>query len=144
VIHLDGWRALGGHLPPKEKRGLVLVDPPFEDPGEFDRLVNGVLQAHRRWPGGTYALWYPLKDRSAVAAFRESLAGGGMPEILDVSFEIRPPSSSPRLDGCGLAIVNPPFVLEQELRIILPALQSVLAEGKGGSWRLTQLGTGAA
>ena len=81
VIELDGWLALGAHLPPKEKRGLVLVDPPFEQAGEFDRLADGPAKAHRRWPGGIYALWYPIKDRRrprglprtfASPAFRKS------------------------------------------------------------------------
>lgn len=140
VIRLDGWLALGAHLPPKEKRGLVLVDPPFELEGEFERLVEGAARAFRRWTGGIYALWYPVKDRRAVAAFRTALAGVGAPDILDISFEIRAPSNPPRLDGCGLAIINPPFVLEQELRIILPALLGVLGDGKGGSWKLERLG----
>ena len=89
AIELDGWLALGAHLPPKEKRGLVLVDPPFEQEGEFDRLVDGLVRAHRRWPGGIYALWYPIKDRAAVARFRAGLKESGIPKILDVTFEIR-------------------------------------------------------
>ena len=80
AIELDGWLALGAHLPPKEKRGLVLVDPPFEQEGEFDRLVDGLVRAHRRWPGGIYALWYPIKDRAAVSRFRAELEGVGHPE----------------------------------------------------------------
>ncbi|TIO38059.1 MAG: 23S rRNA (adenine(2030)-N(6))-methyltransferase RlmJ, partial [Mesorhizobium sp.] len=78
VIELDGWLALGAHLPPKEKRGLVLVDPPFEEEGEFQRLVENLRRAHRRWPGGIYALWYPIKDRKAVAAFRAALKETGI------------------------------------------------------------------
>ncbi|TJW39086.1 MAG: 23S rRNA (adenine(2030)-N(6))-methyltransferase RlmJ, partial [Mesorhizobium sp.] len=93
VIELDGWLALGAHLPPKEKRGLVLVDPPFEEEGEFDRLVEGLQRAHKRWPGGIYALWYPVKDRKAVAAFRKALKETGIPKLLDIGFEIRPPSA---------------------------------------------------
>ncbi len=80
VIELDGWLALGAHLPPKEKRGLVLIDPPFEEAGEFDRLVDGLVKAHKRWPGGIYALWYPIKDRKAVIAFRKALKQISHPE----------------------------------------------------------------
>ena len=69
VIHLDGWLALGAHVPPKEKRGLVLVDPPFEQEDDWQRLVEGLVKAHRRWPGGIYALWYPLKDPHEVDDF---------------------------------------------------------------------------
>lgn len=139
VIHLDGWLSLNAHVPPKEKRGLVLVDPPFELEGEFERLVDGLVRAHRRWPGGIYALWYPVKDRAAVGRFRASLANAAVPKILDISFDLRSPSSEPRLDGTGMVVVNPPFTLEKELRIVLPALKSVLTEDKGAGWRLEWL-----
>jgi 23S rRNA (adenine2030-N6)-methyltransferase len=139
VMQLDGWLALGAHLPPKEKRGLVLVDPPFEEGGEFDRLAEGLRRAHHRWPGGLYALWYPIKDRPAVANFRRALAGSGIPKILDVVFEIRPPTREPRLDGCGMVVVNPPFTLERELAAIFPALHKLLALGEPSRWSLERL-----
>lgn len=131
VLELDGWLALGAHLPPKEKRGLVLIDPPFEEPGEFDRMVDGLVKAHRRWPGGVYALWYPIKDRPAVAAFRKGLGATGIPKTLDISFEIRAPSPEPRLDGCGMVVVNPPYTLEDELNVLLPTLSKILSDGPG-------------
>jgi 23S rRNA (adenine2030-N6)-methyltransferase len=136
TIELDGWLALGAHLPPKEKRGLVLVDPPFEQEGEFDRLVDGLLRAHRRWPGGIYALWYPIKDRAAVSQFRAGLKMSGIPKILDVAFEVRQPSRDERLDGSGLVVVNPPFVFEKEMRVLLPELKKALAEDSGARWSL--------
>ncbi|GAA2863398.1 23S rRNA (adenine2030-N6)-methyltransferase [Aminobacter niigataensis] len=139
VTELDGWLALGAHLPPKEKRGLVLVDPPFEIAGEFDRLVEGLKKAHRRWPGGIFALWYPVKDRKAVAAFREALAGAGIAKIMDIEFYIRPPSSEPRLDGTGMVVVNPPFQLESELAVMLPALGKVLGEDARARWTVEWL-----
>jgi 23S rRNA (adenine2030-N6)-methyltransferase len=139
VTELDGWLALGAHVPPKEKRGLVLVDPPFEKEGEFDRLIDGLMRAHKRWPGGIYALWYPIKDRAAVTLFRERLAASGIPKIFDVRFEIRRPSREPRLDGTGMIVVNPPFTLESELRIILAALHGVLAQEKSAAWSLDWL-----
>jgi 23S rRNA (adenine2030-N6)-methyltransferase len=139
VMELDGWLALGAHLPPKEKRGLVLVDPPFEESGEFDRLADGLLKAHRRWPGGIYALGYPVKDRAAAAKFRTALRDSGIPKVLDMVFAIRAPSPEPRLDGSGLVIVNPPFTFESEMRTILPALKKVLAEGPGAGWTLDWL-----
>lgn len=128
VIALDGWLALGAHVPPKEKRGLVLVDPPFEKEGDFDRLASGIAIAHRRWPGGTYALWYPIKDRAAVERFRETLGASGIVRIFDITLELRPPSPEPRLDGCGMVVVNPPFVLEEEMAAILPVLRDLLGE----------------
>jgi 23S rRNA (adenine2030-N6)-methyltransferase len=139
VIELDGWLALGAHLPPKEKRGLVLVDPPFEEEGEFGRLVKGLARAHQRWPGGIYALWYPIKDRVAVSRFRRDLAESGIAKILDIAFEIRPPSSVASLDGSGLVVVNPPFTLEKELETLLPALLRLLAVEQPARWAVEWL-----
>ena len=139
VIELDGWLALGAHLPPKEKRGLVLIDPPFEEEGEFARLVEGLQKAHRRWPGGIYTLWYPIKDRKAISSFRTALKEAGIPKILDIAFEIRPASNEPSLDGSGLVVVNPPFTLEGELRVLLPALHKALAVGQPSRWTLDWL-----
>lgn len=134
VIELDGWLALGAHLPPKEKRGLVLIDPPFEKEGEFGRLVDGLVKAHRRWPGGIYALWYPVKDRAAVNSFRADLAAAGIEKILDIRFAIRQPSPEPRLDGTGMIVVNPPYPLQRELQTLLPALKAALAETPQARW----------
>ena len=139
VIELDGWLALGAHLPPKEKRGLVLIDPPFEEEGEFSRLVDGLQKAHKRWPGGIYALWYPIKDRKAVLAFRKALKESGIPKLLDIGFEIRPASTEPSLDGSGMVVVNPPFTLEAELRLLLPALHRLLAIGQPSRWTIEWL-----
>ncbi|CCV06055.1 putative DNA (exogenous) processing protein [Mesorhizobium metallidurans STM 2683] len=139
VIELDGWLALGAHLPPKEKRGLLLIDPPFEEQGEFGRLVDGLQKAHKRWPGGIYALWYPVKDRKAVIAFRKALKQSGIPRLLDIDFEIKPASAEPSLDGSGMVVVNPPFTLEGELRIVLPALHRLLVVEKPADWRMEWL-----
>ena len=128
VIELDGWLALGAHLPPKEKRGLVLIDPPFEEDGEFDRLVDGLAKAHRRWPGGIYALWYPLKDRAAVNRLPRRSCGDRHRE--DPRHPVRGPAASPepRLDGTGMIVVNPPYPLEAELRMLLARAEN----GPGG------------
>jgi 23S rRNA (adenine2030-N6)-methyltransferase len=139
VLELDGWLALGAHLPPKEKRGLVLVDPPFEQEGEFARLAEGLRKAHRRWPGGIYALWYPVKDRRGVKAFREALLGSGIPKIMDIRLDVRPAADEPRFDGTGMIVVNPPFTLEKELAIMLPALHAVLAESRRAGWQVEWL-----
>ncbi len=138
VMELDGWLALGAHVPPKEKRGLVLVDPPFEEQGEFARLLDGLRAAHRRWPSGLYALWYPIKDRAAALEFRKALRRSGIPKILDITFELRAASLEPRLDGSGMVIVNPPYTLEADLRVILPALKAALGE-TGAVWDIERL-----
>lgn len=132
VNELDGWLALGAHVPPKEKRGLVLVDPPFEKEGEFDRLLDGAIKAHRRWPGGIQALWYPIKDHDAVNGFREGLAASGIAKVLDLRLMVRKPGAEPRLDGSGMVVINPPFMLEEEMRLLLPALAKLLQMDDGG------------
>lgn len=136
VTKLDGWLALGAHLPPKEKRGLVLIDPPFEVAGEFDRLVEGLVRAHKRFSGGTFALWYPVKDRQEVRRFVTALHETGIPKILLTELMIRAPSPEPRLDGTGMVIVNPPYTLDDELRTVLPALSKVLSEGQNAGFTL--------
>lgn len=136
VIELDGWLSLNAHVPPKEKRGLVLVDPPFEEKGEFDRMVDGLVKAHKKFAGGLYALWYPLKDTRAVHDFISALRDTGIPKMLRTEVSIRPASNPPRLHGTGMILVNPPFTLEGELRILLPALAQLLGDPGQGRHKL--------
>ncbi len=134
VTHLDGWAALGTHLPPKEKRGLVLVDPPFEERGEFPRMVAALGKAHRRWPGGIYAFWYPVKDPVEVGQFVRELRATGIGKILRVELTISRPTTPPTLHGTGMIVVNPPFALESELAILLPPLAELLGRDGQGRW----------
>ncbi|PWC55659.1 23S rRNA (adenine(2030)-N(6))-methyltransferase RlmJ [Azospirillum sp. TSO22-1] len=139
AVHaMDAYHALKAHLPPKEKRGLVLIDPPFEEPDEFVRLVAGLRQAHRRWPTGIYAIWYPIKERPAVWRFQEALAEAGIPKILLAELTIHPEDTHLRLNGSGLAIVNPPWTLDETLGAVLPALHAALP-GTGGGTRVEWL-----
>jgi 23S rRNA (adenine2030-N6)-methyltransferase len=136
VTHLDGWASFGTHLPPKEKRGLVLVDPPFEENGEFDRMVTALGKGHARWTGGVYAFWYPIKEPAEVDVFVAALEETGIPKILRIELTLRPPSIPARLHGTGMIVVNPPFSLESDMRVLLPELVRVLAaEGRGG-WQM--------
>lgn len=139
VIELDGWLALNAHVPPKEKRGLVLVDPPFEEKGEFERMVDGLMKAHKKFATGIYALWYPLKDTRAVHDFISVLRDSGIRRMLRAEVSIRPASNPPRLHGTGMIIVNPPYTLEAELRILLPALAHLLGDPGQGRHKLEWL-----
>ncbi|WP_196260259.1 23S rRNA (adenine(2030)-N(6))-methyltransferase RlmJ [Pelagibacterium limicola] len=136
ITQLDGWAALGTHLPPKEKRGLVLVDPPFEERGEFGRMAKFLQKAHTRWPGGIYAFWYPVKDPAEVQTFADSLKATGIKRIFRLELSIRAASTPPRLHGSGMIVVNPPFVLEEEMNLILPALTKILADADRGRFRV--------
>lgn len=127
VLHLDGWTALKSLLPPKERRGVVLVDPPFEEAGELQRLVTGLRDAHRRFATGTILLWYPIKGLRPVDTFHAAIAGLGLEKILVVELFIQAPDDPDRLNGTGLVIVNPPFTLADQLRSVLPELSHRLA-----------------
>ncbi len=131
TIMLDGWLALGSFVPPKERRGLVLVDPPFEERDDFDKLVSGLKAAHRRWPAGTYALWYPVKDVVAIDRFRADLARSEIPRIIRAELLIRSRAATGRFNGTGLVICNPPWKFEETLAALLAGLAPHLADGPG-------------
>ncbi len=131
VTELDGWLALNAYVPPKEKRGLVLIDPPFEEAGEWDRLIDGLAKAHRKWATGIYALWYPLKAPREVNSFIAGLKAASIPKVLRAEMTVKPAVAG-SLYGSGMIVVNPPFVLEDELNVVLPALAKALGEGRGG------------
>jgi 23S rRNA (adenine2030-N6)-methyltransferase len=127
ALAIDGWTALCAYVPPKERRGLVLIDPPYEDTDDFTRLSATLAVAHRKWRTGTYALWYPIKGRDGPDALARHLRRLNITNIL--RSELVPGSPRPEggLAGSGLIVVNPPFALERELRIVLPVLVSLLA-----------------
>ncbi|ALG71479.1 lactate dehydrogenase [Azospirillum thiophilum] len=133
VHQTDAYTALKAHLPPREKRGLVLVDPPFEQPDEFARMAEGLALAHRRWPTGVFALWYPIKERAAVWRFQDAVEKTGIPKILIAELTWHPEDTHLRLNGSGLLIVNAPWRLDETLRAMLPALHAVLPTTGGGS-----------
>lgn len=131
VVEVDGWLALGAFVPPKERRGLVLIDPPFEAPGEFDRMAEGIMNAARRWPGGTYLLWYPVKGAEQVSRFLLRIGLGGLPKTLRVELRVRASGEGDGLGATGCLIINPPFTLEPTLSALGPELCRYLGQGKG-------------
>jgi 23S rRNA (adenine2030-N6)-methyltransferase len=133
VHHMDGWLATKAHLPPRERRGVVLVDPPFEAPDEFDRMVRTLVQGHRRFPQGVFVLWYPIKERPAVWRFQEAVVATGLRDVLLAEATIWPEDTHRRLNGCGLLVVNPPYGLAGDLEVALPAIHAALATGHGGA-----------
>ena len=130
VMAVDGYPALPAQLPPKQKRALVLIDPPFESDDEFARMVAALKAAHRIFPGAIYVLWYPLKNDRAVADFKAALRDSLIPDIVYAEFRLRAPSEPPRLYGSGLVFVNAPYVLRNELDLIHAALLPVLADSR--------------
>ena len=131
TLAVDGWTALNAYVPPKERRGLVLVDPPFEAKNDFSRLASGLAAAHRKWATGVYVLWYPIKGRGEADAFAKRLRRLAINQVLRAEMLVAPLSNPGRLNGAGMVIVNPPWTLENELCVLLPALASILGESSG-------------
>ncbi|MBM3607166.1 MAG: 23S rRNA (adenine(2030)-N(6))-methyltransferase RlmJ [Alphaproteobacteria bacterium] len=138
TVHIDGYTALKAYVPPKERRGLVLIDPPFEARSEFEDVTAALAAAWKKWPQGCYALWYPVKDQDLCDAFYAGLAQAGLRHVLRAELAVAQPQADGRLSANGLAIVNPPYVLQGELELIGPWLLQRLARGAGANWRLEQ------
>jgi 23S rRNA (adenine2030-N6)-methyltransferase len=137
VHQRDGYAALNALLPPSEKRGLVLVDPPFEaQEDEFTAIETALTRAHTRWSGGVYAVWYPIKSHRAIAPFHRHLAAGPFEKVLVAELLVQPDDSPLRLNGCGMLIANPPWKIDTTLAALLPALQGKLAQSTAASHRL--------
>src|SRR4051812_13955045 len=141
VVDLDGWTALPAFVPPKERRGLVLVDPAFEQKDEFDRLADGFARTFAKWPTGSYLLWYPVKSRRATdglaGVVAAALAQASVPgKGLRLEFSVAPQTAGGALTSSGLLIVNPPWKLANELKLILPELEKPLGQGGAGRFRL--------
>ncbi len=133
VHRRDGWEAVGGLLPPKEKRGLVLIDPPYEDLHEFAAVTAGLATAHARFRTGVLAAWYPIKHRAPVRAFFTALQQAGIADIVAAELLLREQVLPDRLNGCGLLVVNPPFRFEQDAPPILQALLDRLGGNEPGA-----------
>jgi 23S rRNA (adenine2030-N6)-methyltransferase len=141
VVDLDGWMALPAFVPPNERRGLVLIDPPFEQKDEFERMADGFAQAFAKWPTGSYLLWYPVKSRRATdnlaRQVAETAGAGAQPgKCLRLEFSVAPQAADAGLISAGLLIVNPPWKLLGELKAILPELEKPLGKGGAGRFRL--------
>lgn len=131
VTGLDGWTALNAFIPPKERRGLVLIDPPYEDRGELVRLGTELARAVRKWPTGVFLAWHPVKDRRAVEEALAPLEGTIERDALRLELTTARPDGL-RLAGSGLLVVNPPWTLAEEARTLLPALAERLGGTEGG------------
>lgn len=140
TMALDGWTALKALLPPKERRGLVLIDPPFEARDEFEKLAAALREAQKRFATGTLVLWYPVKGPAMVAAFYAAIAESPLAKTLRAEILVRAPTEVTKLNGCGLFIVNPPWTLKEKLTVLLPFLAERLAKGPGADFRLETAG----
>ncbi len=142
AIHArDGWEALGALLPPRAiKRGLVLIDPPFEAPNELQRLADALITTHTRWPQGVLLGWYPIKDRPMVDRFLRKLARAGMPDTLVCELCIHAPDNQLRLYGSGMVIINAPWQVDETLREATAWLHERLQQSPAAPWQVSALG----
>jgi 23S rRNA (adenine2030-N6)-methyltransferase len=141
VHQRDGYEALKALTPPKQKRGLVLIDPPFEaQAGEFLHVESALAASLARWPNATYAVWYPIKLRQHIVPFHRWLAEkSAAADVLVAELLLHPDNSALRLNGCGMAILNPPWKLDREIEDMLPVLRALLAQSRYGDQRVEWL-----
>lgn len=132
VHRRDGYAAISALLPPDQARGLVLIDPPFEDAGEFDRVLAALQAGAARFGRATYAAWYPIKHRSPVRTFHEAVRFSGLRDIVCAELCWREPTDPARLNGCGLLVRNPPWGFEAAASPILAALLDRLGDREPG------------
>jgi 23S rRNA (adenine2030-N6)-methyltransferase len=128
VLALDGWLALKAQLPPRERRGIVLIDPPFEQEGELQRMADGLAEGLRRFATGVYLAWYPIKDPKPVAKLHRAAATIAGGRALRIELMLRRPVDHDRLNGCGLVVINAPHTLSDDLAIILPEIARRLSD----------------
>lgn len=140
VHQRDGYAAMHALLPPAQKRGMVLIDPPFEaQDGEFAAIEAALAKAHARWPNGVYAVWYPIKSHRTIAPFHRRMAAGPFASVLVAELLVHPDDSPLRLNGCGMLIANPPWQLDTTLAGMLPVLRDVLAQSPHAAQQLRWL-----
>lgn len=139
AVHLgEGWHLPRALLPVAEKRALMLIDPPFEKADELERCVTALREAIGRMRQTVVAIWYPIKDQRQLKRFYQGLENSGAPKLLRVELRVHAADNALGLNGSGLAIANPPWGIEDELRQVLPWLAERLAQSQGG-WQLDWL-----
>jgi 23S rRNA (adenine2030-N6)-methyltransferase len=136
----DGFEALGALLPPAEKRGLALIDPPYEEQEQdLSQVADALVAAAARWPQGVLMAWYPIKQGVIAARLHRRLRDAGIERLLVAELCIHPDDSRAGLNGSGLVTINPPWQFDQDLRQSLPWLHGLLAEGGAGRTRVALL-----
>lgn len=132
----NGFQQLKAALPPKEKRGLVLIDPPYELKEDYDLVVKAIQEGYKRFATGVYAIWYPVVLRQHVKRITRGLEATGIRKILQIELAVRPDSDQRGMTASGMIVINPPWQLEAQMKNILPYLTKVLVPEGTGSWTL--------
>ncbi len=133
IHHLDGFLGLKAFLPPKERRGLILIDPPYEDPDEFTHIAHALSVALKRFETGCYAIWYPIKQHSQTEHFYATLKKEIKQPKLAIEFTIYPDIAN-HLNGCGMIIINPPWQCDEIINELLPWIWNALTINQQGHY----------
>jgi 23S rRNA (adenine2030-N6)-methyltransferase len=136
----DGFERLRAWLPPPERRGLTFIDPPYEETSrDFEHVTAAIMEALRRFRSGVVAAWYPIKDEREIAAWHAGLARSLDCETVAAELWLYPRDSRVALNGSGLLIVNPPYLVAERMQVWLPELQAQLDSGQAGGTRVRML-----
>ncbi|EKE6108338.1 TPA: 23S rRNA (adenine(2030)-N(6))-methyltransferase RlmJ [Vibrio cholerae] len=127
----DGFARLKASLPPQERRGLVLIDPPYELAKEYRDVVQAIAQSYKRWATGIYAIWYPVVNRCDIDDMLEGLQGLGIRKILQIELGVAPDTNERGMTASGMIVINPPWTLESQMQTILPFLKQAIAPTTG-------------
>lgn len=139
VTSRDAAASLKAELPFAQKRGLVLIDPPFEVLDESERVAVALKQGHRRFAVGTYLVWYPVTTEEFATKFLDTISALALPNMLHVELRVKAAFERGGLSGSGMIIINPPWTLEAEMKVLLPALAERLGLGTWGRGRVEWL-----
>lgn len=131
IFKEDGFQRLKASLPPKERRGLVLIDPPYELAKEYRDVVSAIAQSHKRWATGIYAIWYPVVNRADIEDMIEGLEGLNIRNILQIELAVAADSNEHGMTASGMIVINPPWKLEGQMKEILPFLKESIAPVTG-------------
>ncbi|MGJ7073908.1 23S rRNA (adenine(2030)-N(6))-methyltransferase RlmJ [Morganella morganii] len=132
VVRENGYQQLKSQLPPLSRRGFVLIDPPYELKSDYQAVVKGIQEGHRRFATGTYAVWYPVVLRQQIKRMVKDFQATGIRKILQIELAVRPDSDQRGMTASGMIVINPPWKLESQIKSVLPWLHKVLVpEGTG-------------
>ena len=132
VARGDGYQQLKSKLPPPSRRGLILIDPPYEMKTDYQAVVQGISEGYKRFATGTYAVWYPVVMRAQIKRMLKELEATGIRRILQIELAVRPDSDQRGMTASGMIVVNPPWKLEQQMQNVLPWLHSKLVPAGTG------------
>ena len=139
-IHkVDGYANLKALLPPIERRGVILIDPPYELHHEYSDVVNGVMDGLKRWGTGTFAIWYPVVQRTDVSFLERKFSAAGLPSTLQIELNVLPENNRFGMTGSGMIVVNPPWKLASTMDDLLPWLATALGQYADANYRLNWL-----